>query len=97
MRQFDVCRGKSGVLLLVLQHDAIEALDTRIVAPLIKNSGRKLIGRARLLVELEGTEYMLQLDRLAAIDARHLGPVVGSLGTRRDDIKNGIDLLFFGF
>jgi CcdB protein len=97
MRQFDVCRGKSGGLLLVLQHDAVDALDTRIVAPLVKNEGRKMIGRARLLVELEGNEYVLQLDRLAAIDARHLGLVVASLVSRQDEIKNGIDLLFFGF
>jgi hypothetical protein len=55
-----------------------------------------LIARLRIPVEFEGGRYVLQLDRMAAIERGAMGNVVGSLATDEQRIKNGIDFLFFG-
>jgi hypothetical protein len=97
MRQFDICEAKPRGLILILQHDVASDIRTRIVAPLSAQVGKRTIDRARQKVEFDGTTYTLQLDRMAAIDVRQIGPVRGTLASIQDDIKNGLDLLFFGF
>ena len=98
MRQFDVCRLKvrSGQLVVVLQHDTTDELDTRIVAPLSDRPYRKVIERVRLPVDLDGNRYVVQLDRLSAIEKRTIGTVVGNLNADEQRIKSAIDLLLFG-
>lgn len=98
MKQLDVCRLKKPgeQLVVVLQHDVADELATRVVAPLSDESYRHLIARLRIPVEFEGGRYVLQLDRMAAIERGAMGNVVGSLATDEQRIKNGIDFLFFG-
>jgi hypothetical protein len=98
MRQFDVCRLKrqSGQLVVILQHDLVDDLETCIVAPLSDKSYRKLIASLRLSVEFEGTPFVLQIDRLAAIDRREIGSIVGNLAREETRIKNALDLVFLG-
>jgi len=98
MRQFDVCRlrNASDRLVVILQHDLVDELGTRVVAPLSDKPFRTLIDRLRVQVELDEVRYVVQLDRLAAIEARMIGNVVGSLAAQERAIKNAIDLLFFG-
>lgn len=38
----------------------------------------------------------MQLDRMASIEQRMIGLVVGNLAAEGVDIKHGLDLLFFG-
>jgi CcdB protein len=97
VRRFDICEVKPHGLVVVLQHDATSGFATRIVAPLSTHIGSRSIDRVRLYVAFEGNNYVIQLDRMAAIDIRQLGAVRGSLADIQDEIKNGIDLLLFGF
>jgi len=98
MRQFDVCRLKerSDQLVVILQHDTIDELDTRVVAPLSDRPHRKLIDRVRLPVDLDGDRYVVQIDRLSAIERRSIGTVAGSLAGDEQRIKNALDIVFLG-
>jgi CcdB protein len=97
VRRYDICEIKQRGLAVILQHDAASDLNTRIVAPLSTHLGKRIVNRARHQVQFDGKPYILQLDRMAAIDVKQLGAVRGSLSAIQDDIKNGIDLLLFGF
>jgi len=98
MRQFDVCRLKAQQeqLVVILQHDTVDGLDTRVVAPLSPHPYRQLIERVRIPVRLDDGEYVVQLDRMAAINVRDIGQVRARLGDYEQSVKNGIDLLLFG-
>lgn len=98
MRQFDICRLKDRgeQLVLVLQHDIADELTTRVVAPLSDKPYRNLIARVRIPVEFDGSNFVVQLDRMAAIDVRGIGKVVGNLASEEQRIKNALDLVFFG-
>ncbi len=98
MRQFDVCRlkARSDQLVMILQHDTVDGLDTRVVAPLSKRPYRNLLERVRIPVRIDDDDYTVQLDRMAAVSVREIGSVRGRLGDYEQTIKNGIDLLLFG-
>jgi hypothetical protein len=97
VQRFDICEVRPRGLVVVLQHDAASGLETRIVAPLSTHIGKQIVRRARQIVEFEGRAYTLQLDRMAAIEVGQIGAVRGSLAAMQDEIKNGVDMLFFGF
>ena len=98
MKQFDICRLRNppDQLVVILQHDLVDELGTRVVAPLSDISHRTLIDALRLPVEIEFGSYVVQLDRMAAIETRMIGQVLGTLTAEEDRIKRGLDLLFFG-
>ncbi len=98
MKLFDVCRLRNppDQLVVILQNDLVDELATRVVAPLSEKPYRTLINALRIPVELDFGSYVLQLDRMAAIEQRMIGQVVGSLVADESRIKRGLDLLFFG-
>jgi len=98
MRQFDVCRLKARAdqLVVILQHDTVDGVDTRVVAPLSSLPYRRLMERVRIPVLLEDEEYVVQLDRMAAVSVSEIGRPCGKLGDYEQNIKNGMDLLLFG-
>lgn len=98
MQQFDVCRlrDRPEQLVVILQHDIADELDTRVVAPLSDKPYRRLIGRIRVPVEIDGSPYVIQLDRMAAIERRAIGASVANLQPNESHLKSALDLLFFG-
>ena len=98
MRQFDVCRLKDGRdhLVVILQNDLVDRLDTRIVAPLSDKPYKRLIEGLRVPVDFGEGPYVLHLDRMAAIPKRTIGSLVGTISAYERQIKNAIDLVFFG-
>lgn len=99
MRQFDVHRLKPPHegLVVILQHDLADQLDTRVVAPLSDVPHRLVVDGLRLKVDFGNGHYLLQIDRLAAISRSAIGQYAGSLAHEQDRIKTGLDLLFLGF
>lgn len=102
MAQFDVYR-TSGAglysLLLDVQSDSLERIESRIVVPLVarrKLDPRELIGRLNPSATIAGTEYLLIVQELAAVPKTVLGARVVSLATQRADIIAAIDLLITG-
>lgn len=101
MAQFDVYRNpRRGphVLLLDVQADVLARLATRAVVPLmtLKRYGAKPISRLNPTAKVEGVDYILLVQELAAIPATALGVKVTSLAGRRTDIVAALDLVLTG-
>jgi toxin CcdB len=102
MRQYATCRlkdGRSGpgpAYVLVLQRDWLADVRTRIVAPLIPLGQALAIERLHPLIEIEGTMFVIMMDRLAATDGRFLLATDHSAERIRDAITSAFDLLFTG-
>jgi hypothetical protein len=99
MRQFEVrwLRAPHEGLVVILQHDATDLLDTCVVAPLSEEPHRFVIDRLRLNVDFGGGDHLLQVDRLAAIRRSEIGQFAGNLDHEERRIKAALDLLFVGF
>jgi hypothetical protein len=101
-RQFDVCRvaggnGRGGAhLAVVLQHDSLSALSTRIVAPLLALGSRYLVNRSTPAIELEGDRYIVAAHLLATVPRRSLSEPLTNLRQKETVLKNAIDAVFFG-
>lgn len=105
MQQFTLYRNKDSntravfPLLLDVQSDLLEDLQTRVVIPLTKKS--RLAGEAvqhlMPLVEFEDETYVLMTHHLAGIARAALGAPAGSLVRQRDTIIAALDFLFIGF
>ena len=101
MAQFDLfrhARNKRYPLLLDLQADLLRDLATRIVAPLtpVKRLGAKPISRLNPVVTVDGGEYAILFQELAALPATAIGAAAGNLRNRRDELIAALDLLFTG-
>lgn len=99
MRQFDVhrLRPPHEGLVVVLQNDTVDRLATRVVAPLSDEPHKLSIERLRLNVDFGSGSYLLQIDRLAAVEKGTIGQLAGNLAHEQDRIKRALDLLFLGF
>ncbi|MDB5413801.1 MAG: CcdB-like protein [Rubritepida sp.] len=100
MARFDIfrrARGAPGYLLQV-QSDHLDALETRVVAPLLLPSAAPLpVGDLHPRFEIAGESFLLATQLLGAIPRRELGLPVGSLATHRDEIIRALDTLLTGF
>jgi toxin CcdB len=101
MAQFDLFRNPRGgtfPLLLDVQVDLLSELATRVVVPLApaRKWRPKPMTRLNPVAKLQGVEYVLVFQELAAIPRTALGDPVGSLRARRDELVAALDLLFTG-
>lgn len=90
-------RGAPGYLVQI-QSDFLDALETRVVVPLLPPDAvprpmRDLHPR----FEIEGMNYLMATQLLGAIPKRELGLAVGSLAEHQDDITRALDVLITGF
>lgn len=99
MARFKVYRLRDeSVLLLDLQADVLEDLKSRVVAPLIPlNEMSWAIGQMNPRFEIDGKIYVFAPQRLGAVAASDLGPVVADLSAHRDRIVAATDFLLQGF
>jgi toxin CcdB len=100
MAQFDLYTSPKGIasFLVDLQSDTLSRLETRIVAPLValRRHEGKPIARLHPVVTVKGTNYLVVIDQLAAIDGHLLGARVGSVQGQRSELVAALDLLFTG-
>ncbi len=103
MKRFDVRASGRSVgagkdrLVVVLQHEALEVLDTVIVAPLFKPSDLPPVTNLRPLVTVGRQRMVVAVDRMVSLPKRDLGKTVGSLQSASFELVRSIDLLFSGF
>ena len=101
-RQFDVCRvvglrsGSAVDLAVVVQDETLSHLSTRVVAPLIPVDNDFVVERATPVAEIDGVRYLMATYLMTTIPLRNLGNIVASFKDREREIKNAIDLVFFG-
>ena len=101
MAQFDVFqnpRGGAYPLLLDVQSEVLARLGTRVVVPMTarKKHGPTPITRLNPVLPVDGVDYVLVVQELAAIPSTALGKRVGSLASARRDIVAALDLLITG-
>lgn len=104
MAQFDVYENKNRgsraafPLLLDVQSDLLDELQTRVVIPLTRpNSAvKKPLSRLTPWLEVNGNKYILVTPQLAGIDKASLGAVVAELSAQRARIIAALDMLITG-
>jgi toxin CcdB len=99
MAQFDLYAGvgRTNAYVVDLQADLLDRLATRIVAPLVPRTETEIITGLTPVVEVNGAEFLILTQELAAIPARELRSRVASLAAYQDAIKRALDILFLGF
>lgn len=105
MAQFTVYRNKNArskavfPLLVDVQSDLLEDLQTRVVIPLSKAAAltRKPVSQLTPVIEFEDSSYVLVTPQLAGIARSELGIPTGSVAQSRDVILAAMDFLLLGF
>lgn len=104
MAQFSVYKNKNSrskttyPLLVDVQADLLDDLQTRLVIPLTKTSAltKKPIARLTPSIDISGEQYLLMTPQLAGIARSELGSAVGSVADQRSAIVAALDLLITG-
>jgi len=103
--QFTVYRNKSArsravfPLLVDVQSDLLEDLQTRVVIPLSKAAGltKRPVSQLTPTIDFDDSAFVLVTPQLAGISRSELGTVAGSLAHRRETILAAMDFLTLGF
>ena len=96
MAQFDLYRLANGQLVVDLQTDLIGIDASRVVAPL-RDAGRfAAFPGLTPRVEVEGADWIVRVQELAAVPGAELRRPVGSLSDHRDALKRALDILIDG-
>jgi toxin CcdB len=95
--QFDLYLAPNKSLVVVLQNDALEAIDTRVFAPCLPadRPGMRPDRLAPAFFHAE-REYRIMTHLIGAAPVNRLGTRVGSLAHLREDIVRAFDLLITG-
>jgi CcdB protein len=103
MRQFDICRlraapgtKRSTSLVIVLQADLLDGVDTCVVAPLVPLDALPAMPTLRPEFQVGSKRYRLITDRMSVLARKDIGAVVVSVRTREWDIRRALDLVFVG-
>ncbi|WP_306115022.1 MULTISPECIES: CcdB family protein [unclassified Roseovarius] len=99
MAKFDVYPGtESDTLLLDVQADLLDALNTRMVVPLMAATKAPVPAkRLNPIFVIGGSEYVMVTQFMAAVPRTMLREPVTSLKDRFEEITTAIDLLIQGF
>lgn len=83
--------------MLLIQHEILSDLESRIVAPLSASPKLEPMARLRPTIEIDGVRYVVLFDRLAAVSRSAIGQMVADGSELRDQVGLALDLLFKGF
>lgn len=105
MAQFTIYRNKNArtkgtfPLLVDVQSNLLEDLETRVVIPLTRAAAlsRKPVNRLMPILKFENEPYVLVTPQLAGIGSKELGTAIGSLAEHRGEILGAVDFLLTGF
>jgi toxin CcdB len=94
---FDLYLAPNKSLVVVLQSDALEAIETRVFAPCLPadRPGMRPDRLAPAFVHAE-REYRVMTHLVGVAPVRSLGTRVGNISHVRDDIVRAFDLLITG-
>lgn len=100
MPKYDVYRDPRGTenLLLNVQTDVLDTLETRMAIPLLPDlPTRKLVRQLNPIFEIAGRRYVLATQHMLAVPAGALRESVGNVREQADAITAAIDFLHQGF
>lgn len=101
-RQFDVFpnpdpeSAAAYPYFLVLQHDVLRDLNTRLVAPLIPPKRLPDFDRLMPAIAVKGSRYVLDVTGIGEVPTRILENPVANFEEARYEIISALDLVFTG-
>lgn len=100
--QFEVYRNvrdrQTYPFVLVVQHDLLDAMRSRVVVPLTtRKRAVTPVPRLQPTVTIEGLECVLVPQLIGAVPVETLTTLVTNLGDRRAEIIAALDVLLTGF
>ena len=101
MAQFDVYKNENPLTnetvpyLLDVQNDILKSINTRVVIPLSKVN-KTFRGLSKEVIINDEKIYMVT-SQMGAVFINELNEKVCSLANQKEDIKNSIDFLIYGF
>ena len=89
---------KAFPLLLDIQTNLLDSLQTTVVVPLQKLEAHKdkVLTQLTPIFTIEGVDYLMLTPQLAGIQRKELGKVIADIEHARTDILNALDFLFTG-
>lgn len=100
MARYDVYRDPRGSdnLLICIQADVFESIDTRVAIPLLpENPHRTPLKKLNPVITIEGQRYALYTQLLLSVPVTALRDRVANISHCRDEITAALDMLFQGF
>lgn len=99
MAQYDISENADGPgLLLTVQSDLLDALNTAAVVPLLpKDSAPAPAARLNPVFDIDGQPYVMVTQFLAAVPTKLLKSPRGTLKAHNAAITAALDMLFHGF
>lgn len=86
------------VLVLDVQADLLEGLNTRVVVPLLRKSDAPTPAIIlNPILTIDGESFVMATQFLSAVSVSQLGESVGSLDVCFPEITRALDMLFQGF
>lgn len=104
MAQFTIYQNKNSQsnkefpLLLDIQTNLLDTLQTTVVVPLkkLKGNKEKVLTQLTPTLAIEGIEYLMLTPQLAGIQRKELGKAIADVEYARIDILNALDFLLTG-
>lgn len=84
-------------LVVVIQSDFYDFLDTRVVIPVRPQTPRQLDETVNPVFDVDGRAFVLLTERLATVPRSALGGQRGDLETHSLEISRAVDRLMTGF
>lgn len=99
MPRHDIYPAPSGAgYLLDIQADLLDALNTRVVVPLLpKSQAPAPANRLNPVFSVEGQDVVMVSQFLSAVPVSVLGKSLGNLSEQADEITAAIDMVTQGF
>ncbi len=99
MAKFDVYLNPDGAgYLLDVQAELLDALNTRVVVPLLPTDEAPKPGkRLNPVFDIEGTQVVMVTQFLASVPLPMLRNPIVNLSNQFADITNALDMVFQGF
>lgn len=99
MAKYDVYEfGADKTLVVDVQTDLLDELNTRIVIPILPVNEAPLPARfLNPTFTIDGEQYIFVTQFLSAAPARQLSKAVGNLVQHSDEITHALDMVFQGF
>jgi len=89
---------KEFPLLLDIQTNLLDSLQTTIVVPLkkLESNRDKVLTQLTPILNIEGIDYLMLTPQLAGIQRKELGKTIADISHARVEILNALDFLLTG-
>ena len=96
MQQWDIVALENGTCALILQADLLDHASYRIAAPLVLARTFKPVPKLHVAMRIANKDYVVAIDKMAAIHTSAIRRVIASQKAREWDIRRALDVVLVG-